>query len=149
MDKITGFEKTFETKLDNKFNELLARLPQPPLAAPAIALRQQQQRRLPPCRKTALRRASHVPLEPGQTVGAAVDTSMAPAAADEEDDYAGEYEDEVDQNQNYVQPPAPGRPHANNRNGRAALPAQVRDHDHLPKLKLTRNQRCQITPKIV
>ena len=36
-----------------------------------------------------------------------------------------------------MQPPAPqppGRPHANNHNGRA-LP-QVRDHDHLPKLKL-------------
>ena len=26
MEKITGLEKTFETKLDNKFNELLARL---------------------------------------------------------------------------------------------------------------------------
>ena len=48
----------------------------------------------------------------------------------------GDYEDEVDQNQNYVQPPEPGRPHANNRNGRAALPALVRYHDHLPKLKL-------------
>ena len=35
-----------------------------------------------------------------------------------------------------MQPPAPGRPHANNRNGRAALPTQVRDHDHVPKLKL-------------
>ena len=54
----------------------------------------------------------------------------------EDDEYAGDYENEVDQNQNYVQPPAPalGRPHANNHNGRA-LP-QVRDHDHLPKLKL-------------
>ena len=61
---------------------------------------------------------------------------MAPAADEEEDDYAGDYQDEVDQNQNYVQPPTPGRPHANNRNGRATLPAQVRDHDHLPKLKL-------------
>ena len=29
MEKITGLEKTFETKLDNKFNELLARLPPP------------------------------------------------------------------------------------------------------------------------
>ena len=57
---------------------------------------------------------------------------MAPAADVEEDDYAGDYEDEVDQNQNYVQPP--GRPHANNGNVRA--PPQVRDHDHLPKLKL-------------
>ena len=57
-----------------------------------------------------------------QTVGAAIDTSVAPAADVEEDDYVGDYEDEVDQNQNYVQPPAPqptGRPHSNNHNGRA------------------------------
>ena len=27
MEKITGLEKTFETKLDHKFSELLARLP--------------------------------------------------------------------------------------------------------------------------
>ena len=48
------------------------------------------------------------------------------------------YEDEVDQNQHYVQPPPPplGRPHAYHRNGRAAQPPQVRDHEHLPKLKL-------------
>ena len=43
MEKITGLEKTFETKLDNKFNELLARLPPP--AAPVAPL--QQQHRLP------------------------------------------------------------------------------------------------------
>ena len=30
METIDGMEKTFETKLDNKFNELLARLPPPP-----------------------------------------------------------------------------------------------------------------------
>ena len=46
MEKITGLEKTFETKLDNIFNELLARLPPP--AAPAAPL-QQQQKQLPPC----------------------------------------------------------------------------------------------------
>ena len=134
MEKITGLEKTFETKHDNRFNELLARLPPP--AAPAAPLQQQQQQ-LPPGRDTALRRASRVLLQPGQTVGATIDTSMAPAA-DAEDDYAGDYEDEVDQNQNYVQPPAPalGRPHANNHNGRPAPPPQVRDHDHVPKLKL-------------
>ena len=40
MEKIDGIEKAFETKLDHKFNELLARLPQPPL-------QQQQQDRLP------------------------------------------------------------------------------------------------------
>ena len=107
MEKIDGMEKTFETKLDNKFNELLARLPPPPPAAANAPLQQQQQQRLPPRREADLRRASRVPLQPGQTAGAAVDTSMAPAADVEEDDYVGDYEDEVDQNQNYVQPPAP------------------------------------------
>ena len=43
MEKIDGMEKTFETKLDNKFNELLARLPPPPPAAPNAPLQQQQQ----------------------------------------------------------------------------------------------------------
>ena len=51
MEKIDGMEKMFETKLDNKFNELLARLPPPPPAAPNAPLQQQQQqqrrRRLP------------------------------------------------------------------------------------------------------
>src|SRR3954469_26021462 len=135
MEKIDGIETAFETKLDNKFNELLARLPPPPPAAPNAPLQQQQQ--LPPHRETALHRATHVPLQPGQATGAAVDTSVAPAADAEEDYHVGDYEDEVDQHQNYVPPPAPqppGRPHANNGNVRA--PPQVRDHDHLPKLKL-------------
>ena len=100
-------EKTFETKLDNKFNELLVRIPPPPPAAPNAPLQQQQQQqqqqRLPPHHETALRRASRVPLAPSQTIGVAVDTSVAPAADAEEDDYVGDYEDEVDQNQHYVQ----------------------------------------------
>ena len=78
MDKITGLEKTFETKLDNRFNELLACLPQPPPAAPAAPL-QQQQRRLP----NQVGRALRVPLEPGQNSGAAIptiDASIAPSA---------------------------------------------------------------------
>src|SRR6187401_1902197 len=33
MEKINGMEKTFETKLDNKFAELLSRFPPPPAAA--------------------------------------------------------------------------------------------------------------------
>src|SRR4051812_5706407 len=76
MEKITGLEKTFETKLDNRLNELLARLP--PSAAPTAPLQQQQQqqRRLPPRRETTLCRASCVALQPGQTAGAAVDTSV-------------------------------------------------------------------------
>ena len=136
MEKIDGMEKTFETKLDNKFNELLARLPPPPPAAPNAPLQrqqkqQQQQHRLP----NQVGRALRIPLEPGQNSGAAVDASAAPAATAEVEDH---YEDEVDQNQNYVQPPAPpppGRPHAYHHNGRAAQPPQVHDHDHLPKLK--------------
>ena len=130
MEKIDAVEKSFETKLDDKFTELLARLPPPPPAAPNAPLQQHQQR-LPPHRETDLRRASRVPLAFGQTVGAAVDTSVAHAADEEEDDYAGDYEDEVDQNQNYVQPPAPppaGRPQVYIRNGRPAPPPQVRDH---------------------
>ena len=61
MEKIDGMEKTFETKLDNKFNELLARLPPPPPTAPNAPLQQQQQR-LPPRREADLRPASCVPL---------------------------------------------------------------------------------------
>ena len=122
MEKIDGIEKAFETKLDNKFNELLARLPQPPPAAPVAHL--QQQHRLP----NQVGRALRVPLEPGQNSGAAVptvDASVAPAATAEVEDHS---EDEVDQNQNYVQPPAPpppGHPHAHHHNGRAAPPPEV------------------------
>ena len=46
MEKIDGMEKTFETKLDNKFTELLSRFPPPPPAA-LVAPLQQQQHRLP------------------------------------------------------------------------------------------------------
>ena len=48
-------------------------------------------------------RALRIPLEPGQNSSAAVDASVAPATTAEVEDH---YEDEVDQNQNYVQPPA-------------------------------------------
>ena len=96
MEKIDGMEKTFETKLDNKFAELLLRFPPPPPAAPAAPLQQQQkqQHRLP----NQVGRAQRVPLEPGQTSRAAVptvDASVAPDATAEVEDY---YEDEVDQN---------------------------------------------------
>ena len=94
-------EKTFETKLDSKFNELLARLLPPPPAAPIAPLQQQQQCPLP----NQYGRAKRVPLEYGQTSGAAVpvvDASLAlataAAGAKEDDNYAADYEDEVDQN---------------------------------------------------
>src|SRR6266511_3963291 len=63
MEKIDGMEKSFETKLDNKFNELLMRLPQPPPAAPVAPLQRQQQGPLP----NQFRRAKRVPVEGGQT----------------------------------------------------------------------------------
>lgn len=132
MEKIDGLEKTFDTKMEAKFNELLACLPPPP-AAPLQ--HQQQQHHLP----DQVGRARRVPRAQGQQsgAGATVVASAAPATTvDQYDDYDGEYEDEVPPNQNYVQPPAPGRPHAYNRNGRAAPPPPVRDHDHIPKLKL-------------
>ena len=93
---IGGIEKTFERKIDDKFNEFLTRLPPPQLAAPNTPLPQQQQQRLPPHRETALCRASRLPLVPGQTIGVVVDTFVAPAADAEEDDFVGDYEDEVD-----------------------------------------------------
>ena len=55
----------------------------------------------PPRRDPVLHRAKHVPLEPGKTSSSAttvVDSSVAPTTAEEEYDYAGDYEDEVDQN---------------------------------------------------
>ena len=120
MEKIDGMEKTFETKLDNRFNELLARLPPPPAAPNApLQQQQQQQRRFP----NQVGRAQRVPIDPGKNSVAAVDASVAPAATTEVEDH---YEDEVDQNQNYVQrPPPPGRPQVYHRNGRAAPPYEV------------------------
>ena len=62
MEKIDAVEKSFETKLDNKFTELLKRLPQPPPAAHVAPLQQQQphlQRRLP----NQVGRAQRVPTD--------------------------------------------------------------------------------------
>ena len=121
MEKMDDIEKTIDTKLDAKFDELLKRLP-PPTS-----------------RRDTVGRAQRIPIEPGQNSGAAataVGASVVPTITAEVEDY---YEDEVDQNQNYVQPPAPppaGRPQVYIRNGRPAPPPQVRDHDHIPKLKL-------------
>ena len=132
MERMDDIGKSIDTKLDAKFDEILKRLP-PPSTAPAAPLQQHQQ---PPLRHNTAGRAQRIPFEPGQSFAAAVDVSVAPAATAEVEDY---YEDEVDQNQNYVQPPPPpppGRPHVYHRNGRAAAPPQVRYDDHIPKLKL-------------
>lgn len=95
MEKMDDIEKSIDTKLDANFCELLKRLPQPALHRDTVG------------------RAQRVPIEPGKNSAAAstaVGASVAPAITAEVEDY---YKDEVDQNQNYVQPPAPppaGRP---------------------------------------
>ena len=67
--------------------------------------------------------------------------SMAEHNEEYDDDYDGDYNDEGEVapvQYQAQQPPqqAAGRPHGYNRNGRDAPHPQVRDHDHLPKLKL-------------
>ena len=89
LERMDDIEKTIDTKLDTKFDELLKRLPQPVLRCDTVG------------------RAQRVPIEPGQNSGAAataIGAFVAPAITAEVEDY---YEDEVDQNQNYVHPPAP------------------------------------------
>ena len=93
MEKIDGTEKAFEKKLDNKFNELLAWIPQLPPVAPVAPLHQhqlQQQHSLP----NQVGRAVRVPLVPGQNSGAPINALVAPAAGAEVEDH---YEYEVDQ----------------------------------------------------
>ena len=78
LERIDDIEKTIDTKLHAKFDEVLARQPQPPPTS-AAPLQQHQQPPLPDPAAWALR----VPLEPGQTSGAAttaIDASVAPAA---------------------------------------------------------------------
>ena len=82
MEKMDDIEKSIDTKLDAKFDELLKHLPQPALRPDTVG------------------RAQRVPIEPGQNSTAAataVGASVAPAATAvaEVEDY---YEDEVDQN---------------------------------------------------
>ena len=89
MEKIDGIEKALETKLDNKFNELLACFPQPPPAETVAPLQQEQQQQKQNRLPNQVGRAQRVPLEPGQTFGAGVptvDASVAPAATVEVED---------------------------------------------------------------
>jgi hypothetical protein len=98
MDKIAGLEASFNTKLDARFQEVLARLP--PLPQPGIHVP----------------RARRVPLIPPSacTVTAAAAAAAATEAATQ-DGYAAnegenEFEDENELEEDEVQQPAPGRP---------------------------------------
>lgn len=124
MEKLDGLEKTFDTKMDAKLSEVLARLP--PRAAASVPLQQQQQRHQRGL--DFVGRARHVPSDQAPNSGA-----VAPAAttkvsvAEQNEDYDGDNDDEgeVAPNQHQRQQPQPqalGRPHGYNHNGRAAPP---------------------------
>jgi hypothetical protein len=98
MDKITGLEASYNTKLDTKFQEVLARLP--PQSQPGVHVP----------------RAHRVPLVPpsaGTVTAAAADAAATAAAT--QDGYAAdegehEFKDENELEEDEVQQPAPGRP---------------------------------------
>jgi hypothetical protein len=123
MDKIAGLEASFNTKLDTKFQEVLAHLPpqpQPGVHAP---------------------RARRVPLVPPSAgtvtvaAAAAADTEVATQDGYAADEGGNEFEDENELEENEVQQPAPGRPRQYNRNARPP-PRPVCDDEHVAKLKL-------------
>src|SRR3954465_14118688 len=96
-EAIDGVEKMIDTKLDAKFTELIARLPTQPAAAPAQP---------PPPR-----RARRILFPGGQAagIGAPPPAAVAGGAAaasnvGHDDDYEGDYEEEVEQEAAYEQP---------------------------------------------
>ncbi|KAI4981125.1 hypothetical protein ZWY2020_021610 [Hordeum vulgare] len=129
MDKLEGMEKKFDTKMNAKFNEVLARLP-PPVAT-SVPLQPQ------PLRLRARRARGQV-----QNFGVVATTTAAapPAAtaevsmAEKNEDYDGDYDDEGEvapvQHQEQ-QPPrqAAGRPHRYNHND---LKSYLGEEDELP-----------------
>jgi hypothetical protein len=100
MEKIDGLEEAFNTKLDAKFQEVLARLPQSDIPA---------------------RRACHVPMaeQPASTVTTA--TTATDATTHEgytDDEGEDELEDENLLDDEEIQQPPPARPRQYNRNAR-------------------------------
>jgi hypothetical protein len=119
MDKIVGLEKSFNAKLNAKFQEVLARLP--PQPQPGIhAL----------C-------AHRIPLVPPPAgtitaTAAAMEVATQDGYAADEEENEFEYENELEEDK--VQQPAPGRPWQSNRNARDLHP--IHDDEHVAKLKL-------------
>jgi hypothetical protein len=117
MEKIGGLEEAFNSKLDAKFQEVLARLQQP---------------------RGNARRARRVP-DVDLPAGTADVALVAPESAFDEgyEDYGGEdklvEENEFDGKEVLQHPPS--RPRQYNRNPRPP-PRPVRDDDHVAKLKL-------------
>src|SRR3954467_3414818 len=120
---VDGVENMIDTKLDAKFTELIARLPPQPAVAPAQPPLRQRARRL--C--FADTQASGVGAPAAADVAAASDVGQY-------DDYVADSEDEVEQEAHNEQPLV--RPHAYVRQRRHPPHPQVRDDEHVPKLKL-------------
>src|SRR3954468_24289786 len=120
---IDGVEKLIDTKLDAKFTELIARLPPQPAVAPAQPPLRQRARRL--C--FADTQASGVGAPAAADVAAASDVGQY-------DDYVGDSEDEVEQEGHNKQHPGP--PHKIFQHRPPPPHPQVRDDEHVPKLKL-------------
>src|SRR3954471_17054148 len=122
-EAMDGVEKLIDTKLYAKFTELIARLP----PQPAVALAQ------PPLRQRARRLCFADTQASGVGAPAAADVAAA-SDVGQYDDYVGDSEDEEEQEAHYEQ--QPGRPHAFFRHRRPPPHPQVRDDEHVPKLKL-------------
>src|SRR3954469_12771356 len=122
-EAIDGVEKLIDTKLDAKFTELLAPLPPQPAVAPAR----------PPLRQRARRLCFADTQASGVGAPAAADVAVA-FDVGQYDDYVGDSEDEVEQEAHHEQ--QPGRPHAYFRQREPPPHPQVRDDEHVPKLKL-------------
>src|SRR3954465_7028725 len=120
-EAIDGVEKMIDTKLDAKFTELIARLPPQPAAAPA-------QPAVAPAQPPLRQRARRLLFADTEASG------VAPSDLGQADDYVADSEDEVEQEAHNEQPP--GRPHAYVRQRRHPPHPQVRDDEHVPKLKL-------------
>src|SRR4051812_41366092 len=100
VEKLDGVEKMIDTKLDAKFNDLIARLPPVPAAVPAQ----------PPPQ----RRARRILCLTGQVAGIGAPAAAVAAAAASDvgqyDDYEGDYKEEVEREAPYEQPAGRPRP---------------------------------------
>ena len=120
MDKIEGLEGTVNTKFDDvnttlaslstKFDRLLARLQQPRISPPTVQV------------GTVPRAGRVLPTEPQASIASAA-AHVAP-----QDEYGDGYAADAEN--------PPGRPHVHPRNQANRQHAQVREDDHVAKLKL-------------
>jgi hypothetical protein len=131
MERIDGLKTSFMQQLDTRFQEMMARLPSPPVAAPQPLAPQPAAGQPAAPQPVQHRRARCVPRNgPHATAGVAI--LDEPTA-----DYYGadDYADKNEVSDEVLQPPL-GRPHANHPHARRHQRPLVCDDDHIAKLKL-------------